>query len=126
MQAMQMQAKQTQACTTAQQTQTNQLQEYQSQKPQSQADQITLIRPMLNIKKADIINALTEESIPWIEDLSNADTEIQRNMIRDFMSKIPNAELVNQRIFNTIQHLNSVNEIIEEEIDTITKSITET
>jgi tRNA(Ile)-lysidine synthase len=45
-------------------------------------DGLTVIRPMLGIRRAEIIHWLQENKLEWREDVSNADQTIPRNLIR--------------------------------------------
>ncbi len=45
-------------------------------------DGLTLIRPLLGIRRAEIINWLREENIEWREDATNTDEAIPRNFVR--------------------------------------------
>ena len=44
---------------------------------------LTLVRPLLNVKKSELLNFLREWEQPFLEDPSNADTKFQRNWIRN-------------------------------------------
>ena len=48
----------------------------------SHVDGITFIRPLLNVRDADLRRFLSERGIAWREDSSNADTSIPRNNVR--------------------------------------------
>jgi tRNA(Ile)-lysidine synthase len=41
-----------------------------------------ILRPMLNINRADVIRYLTEKKIPWREDSTNTDEKFLRNRVR--------------------------------------------
>ncbi|QYY35137.1 tRNA lysidine(34) synthetase TilS [Ruficoccus sp. ZRK36] len=47
------------------------------------ADGLRLIRPLLETPKADILDALTQNDIPWREDASNATPDYFRNRVRE-------------------------------------------
>ena len=51
-------------------------------KPVSHVDGITFIRPLLNVRDADLRRFLAERGLPWREDSTNADTSIPRNNVR--------------------------------------------
>ena len=48
----------------------------------SKVDGITFIRPLLNLRDADLKSFLRQRDIPWREDSTNADTSILRNKVR--------------------------------------------
>ena len=48
----------------------------------SHVDGITFIRPLLDLRDADIRDFLRGQGIPWREDATNADTSILRNKVR--------------------------------------------
>lgn len=51
-------------------------------KPVSHVDGVTFIRPLLNMRDADLRRFLSERGIAWREDSTNADTSIPRNNVR--------------------------------------------
>ena len=51
-------------------------------KPVSHVDGVTFIRPLLNVRDADLRRFLSERGIAWREDSTNADTSIPRNNVR--------------------------------------------
>ena len=51
-------------------------------KPVSHVDGVTFIRPLLNVRDADLRSFLSERGIAWREDSTNADTSIPRNNVR--------------------------------------------
>lgn len=51
-------------------------------KPVSRVDGVTFIRPLLNVRDADLRRFLSERGIDWREDSTNADTSIPRNNVR--------------------------------------------
>ena len=51
-------------------------------KPVSHVDGVTFIRPLLNVRDADLRRFLSERGIVWREDSTNADTSIPRNNVR--------------------------------------------
>lgn len=69
---------------------------------------ITLIRPMLNISKKQIINYLEQEKTQHIEDESNADLKFRRNQIRMFINNLEDAEQVKARISQTAQLISRI------------------
>ena len=51
-------------------------------KPISHVDGVTFIRPLLNVRDADLRRFLSERGMAWREDSTNADTSIPRNNVR--------------------------------------------
>ena len=51
-------------------------------KPVSHVDGVTFIRPLLNVRDADLRRFLKERCLAWREDSTNADTSIPRNNVR--------------------------------------------
>ena len=51
-------------------------------KPVSHVDDVTFIRPLLNLRDADLRRFLRERGLAWREDSTNADTSIPRNKVR--------------------------------------------
>lgn len=51
-------------------------------RPSQQLDTLTLCRPLLGVRRAEIVRWLEEEGIAWREDASNADAAIPRNRVR--------------------------------------------
>ncbi len=51
-------------------------------KPVSHVDGVTFIRPLLNVRDADLRRFLADNGLSWREDSTNADTSIQRNNVR--------------------------------------------
>lgn len=61
---------------------------------------MTLIRPMLEIRRAEIIHWLKSEHLVWREDASNTDETIPRNLIRRQI--LPVLEKINERAAENI------------------------
>ena len=51
-------------------------------KPVSHVDGVTFIRPLLNVRDADLRRFLAERGLAWREDSTNADVSIPRNNVR--------------------------------------------
>lgn len=69
---------------------------------------ITYVRPMIyTIEKRQILEFLTENSIPWFEDETNQDTKFQRNRLRK-MLKFTQQE--KNGIIQTIQNLEKMHD----------------
>lgn len=61
---------------------------------------LTLIRPMLGIRRSEVFQWLEKEGIKWREDASNADETIPRNLIRHQI--LPNLGKINERAAENI------------------------
>jgi tRNA(Ile)-lysidine synthase len=78
---------------------------------------ITLIRPFLNLlTKTEIYEIAHEFDVEYFEDETNRDTKIKRNFIRDILQKNTAGNLINTRIFRTVQILQGQLEILERRI----------
>jgi len=68
--------------------------------PESKLTKDLLVRPLLNISRAEIIDYAKAHNLAWVEDESNADTRFDRNFIRNDIMPL----LVNRwpSIVNTI------------------------
>lgn len=68
------------------------------------ADGITLIRPLLDIARTDILKFLQQEKIPWLEDQSNSDSAFTRNRIRNQLLPLLERDY-NPRVRQALQRL---------------------
>lgn len=68
-----------------------------------------LIRPLLCIKKQEIVKYLQQEGQEWVEDASNQDDTFARNQIRNQI--IPRLEGVNEQ---AVEHIGLLCEDIQE------------
>ncbi len=82
----------------------------------STRNNITLIRPFLDLKKDDLKEYLLKNNIKWIEDESNNDEKFLRNKIRKFLNTFDNKDEILNRINQTIETIQSANNIIENEV----------
>lgn len=82
----------------------------------SSRNNITLIRPFLDLKKDDLKEYLLKNNIKWIEDESNNDEKFLRNKIRNFLNTFDNKDEILNRINQTIETIQSANNIIENEV----------
>lgn len=85
--------------------------------PDTMIDGIRIIRPMLNISRQEIRNALKSDGIPWREDSSNKDQKYLRNAVRSRLiplmeDLIPGASA---RIAATARLIADENDILENE-----------
>lgn len=82
----------------------------------SSRNNITLIRPFLDLKKDDLKEYLLKNNIKWIEDESNNDEKFLRNKVRKFLNTFDNKDEILNRINQTIETIQSANNIIENEV----------
>lgn len=85
----------------------------------SNRNNITLVRPFLNLKKDDLKQYLVNNNIKWIEDESNDDEKFLRNKIRKFLNTFDNKDAIINRINQTIRTIQTANDIIENEIENL-------
>lgn len=85
----------------------------------SSRNNITLIRPFLDLKKDDLKEYLLKNNIKWIEDESNNDEKFLRNKVRKFLNTFDNKDEILNRINQTIETIQSANNIIENEIENL-------
>ena len=78
---------------------------------------LTLIRPMLGIRRTEIIQWLKENKIKWREDATNTDESIQRNLVRRRI--LPLLEQIN---FQAAENILRTMEILREEDDFLSVS----
>ena len=80
---------------------------------EQQIGSIRLIRPMLDIRRAQIEAWLTSKNIPWREDSSNADERFLRNRVRHTVLPLLEKELnpnIRNNILRTMEILRAENE----------------
>ncbi len=65
--------------------------------PLSQRHGISLVRPLLNIPKSQLINYLHAQSQPWLEDESNHSPRYVRNVLRRALQQQPDYERIEAR-----------------------------
>lgn len=63
-------------------------------RPVSENSNVMLVRPMLDVTRAQITGYLRNRNIPWRTDSSNADTRFARNMIRARLSNVSGKDFV--------------------------------
>ncbi len=78
-----------------------------------------ILRPLIAIKKKDILNSLTENDIEYVTDSTNKDTNYTRNFIRQEI--LPLVEKLNPSYCEAVRRLNSNasadSEFIEKQVD---------
>lgn len=80
-------------------------------------DNISIVRPMLNLTKQNCVEYLQELAIKWCEDASNKDTKYKRNNIRYILEQIEDKNLIIKRVRNTINILQEVRETLDKIIE---------
>lgn len=81
------------------------------------ADNLPFIRPFLFTNKSDISRYVEENSIPYVEDYTNYDTNIQRNKIRIIFLPFIKKEFcadIDEKVVRTVKVLESYSRFIEE------------
>ena len=68
-----------------------------------------IIRPMLSVSRADILEALSEEGLSYVTDSTNQDLSYERNRIRGRI--LPEARVINQR---AAEHIAETAELLRE------------
>lgn len=67
--------------------------------------EVQLIRPLLKVPKADLINYLQAQNISWIEDPSNQNDDFDRVTVRNFLKNPPLAGFTCQRLVSTAENM---------------------
>lgn len=83
------------------------------------ANDINIVRPMLNLTKQDCRNYLKNINIDWCEDESNNDIKYKRNKIRYLLNQFEDKEILTKRIVRSVDSLQEVREFIDDYIETI-------
>lgn len=69
--------------------------------PEGQVQQIVqLVRPLLNVRRQEIVAYLTAQNLTWCEDPSNADTTLLRNQLRHTI--LPQLAQINPNVVETL------------------------
>ncbi|WP_369048944.1 tRNA lysidine(34) synthetase TilS [Tenacibaculum sp. UWU-22] len=88
----------------------------------------TVVRPLLIFSRKEIFNFAKKNNIEWREDSSNLETKYTRNKIRHHI--IPKLEEINSSLLknfeNTVAYLKESQQIIEDRIKEVTKTIQST
>ena len=82
-----------------------------------------LIRPFLNLKKEELKEFLLKANINWIEDESHSDEKYLRNKIRAFLNSFEEKDNIVKRINSTIDILQTADEIIENQVNSLENSV---
>lgn len=90
-------------------------------KSDERAGGIRILRPMMNLHRGEIREALRQDGIPWREDDSNADTAYLRNRIR--LELLPRLEELApgaaERIFHTARMIGEDNDLLNAEAEAL-------
>lgn len=76
----------------------------------------TIFRPLLSFSKAELLTYATVEKLPWIEDESNANTQFDRNFLRNDVLPLLNQrwQQFNPMVARASQHCAEQQQLIEE------------
>ncbi|WP_417460226.1 tRNA lysidine(34) synthetase TilS [Kordiimonas sp.] len=74
---------------------------------------VTLIRPLLDVPKAALVNYLRAEGLEWAEDPSNSNTEFDRVKIREFLKSPPLEGFSSERLAETAKRLRRSRDALE-------------
>lgn len=77
---------------------------------------IKLVRPLLEVKKEDLKQYLTQQNISWFEDESNQDEKFLRNKIRNFLNSFEEKDLINQRVKNTSDDISQIRDFFDDKM----------
>lgn len=89
-------------------------------------DKITLVRPLLEVTRRQILDYNERHSVPFIQDPSNGDCDFDRNFIRNRVWPVVEQrfDIADINTLKTIQHLGEawqlVSELADIDIDTVT------
>lgn len=75
---------------------------------------LTFVRPLLACRKEDCEQFLLANQVRWYEDESNHNGTFLRNDIRRFLQSLPHREEILKKINTSIEHINSVKDIIDD------------
>lgn len=88
-----------------------------SMKMVSYMKEFKIIRPFLNVKKADLEKYLVSKNIKWIDDESNYNDRYLRNKIRNFLNSFDDRDNIIKRISRTVDTFQTANKIIDEYVN---------
>lgn len=92
-------------------------------RPFSKRGNITLVRPLLNIPKAELVSFLTQKNISWIEDPMNQEVHYERVKWRHFLPQLTQTGLHIHTLTTSVNRLTRANQALEIWTDTAFKSI---
>lgn len=82
--------------------------------PITSRDGITLLRPLLDIPKSELISYLENRGQPWIEDASNQSTDYTRNRIRQLTPILAEEQITASRITDVTHHLARTSDCLQQ------------
>lgn len=88
------------------------------------AENVAIIRPMLDLTKEDCRSYLRALHVDWCEDESNQDRHYKRNNIRFLLEQIEDKNLILQRTNQTIKTLQEAKLALDEMVNITINSIT--
>ena len=74
---------------------------------------ISLFRPFLTLKKAQLLAYATESQLTWFEDQTNQDRKYLRNNIRYILQQIAEPEILEQRIILATKHFSRAKDFLQ-------------
>jgi tRNA(Ile)-lysidine synthase len=87
-----------------------------SMQNRSEINEITILRPFLNLDKENLRQYLVENKIQWVEDESNTDEKYLRNKIRNFLNTFEDKKIILKRINSAIEEIAKAKTIIDKEV----------
>ena len=86
---------------------------------------IHFLRPMLNTKKKEIINFMKKNNLSWFEDETNMEDKFTRNRIRHIIAQFNIDENESNRISQTINFIQNMNDLMYQMMNEIFHEIIE-
>ncbi|MFC1659591.1 tRNA lysidine(34) synthetase TilS [Pseudomonadota bacterium] len=87
-----------------------------SMKNESEINGVKILRPLLDIRKEELMEYLIDSEIKWVEDESNNDEKFLRNKIRKFLNSFKDKNNIIDRINSSVNTIATVKEIIEQNL----------
>ncbi|HCH69695.1 MAG TPA: tRNA lysidine(34) synthetase TilS [Colwellia sp.] len=90
--------------------------------PETKQDKDILVRPLLNISRAEIVYYAKQNQLDWVEDESNSDTHFDRNFIRQKIMPLLNerwpsiAQTINRSSSHCLEGQLLLNELAEQDL----------
>ncbi len=78
---------------------------------------ISFIRPLLSIRKGEIITFMQENNISWVEDETNQDDKFARNKIRNILQLVGIDDTSARRILGAIFAIQDANDVIRSYVE---------
>lgn len=87
-------------------------------------DGYQLIRPLLNISKAELMKYASEFQVPYMTDASNADTKYLRNFIRNDVFKLLDKSSIDKNsLLNLAEYMENADDLIESHAESYKQDI---